>query len=55
MTCPVHHIPLVTFCPACRGQKGGQAKSEPKATAARANVAKARAAVKRSVRGMEGQ
>lgn len=43
-TCPTHGIPLVAYCPACRGTKGGQAASPAKQASARVNVAKARAA-----------
>lgn len=43
-TCPTHGIPLVAYCPACRGAKGGQAASPAKQASARVNVAKARQA-----------
>ena len=33
MKCPIHGIPLVCYCPACRGELTSQAKAE----AARAN------------------
>ena len=42
--CPKHHVPLVevvmTFCPACRserGERGGKRKSKAKAKSSRAN------------------
>ena len=28
--CPEHHRPLVMFCPACRGSKGGQTVTRAK-------------------------
>jgi hypothetical protein len=40
--CPVHGTPLVMFCPACRGGRGGRAKTERKAVAARLNAARPR-------------
>jgi hypothetical protein len=33
MKCPIHNIPLVYYCPACRGE----AKSKRKAAASREN------------------
>lgn len=33
MKCPIHKIPLVCYCPACRGEK----KSKRKAAASREN------------------
>jgi hypothetical protein len=33
MKCPIHNIPLVCYCPACRGE----VKSKRKAAASRAN------------------
>jgi len=42
--CPKHHVPLleevVTFCPACRserGERGGKRKSKAKSKSSRAN------------------
>jgi hypothetical protein len=29
-TCPIHQRPLVMFCPACRGAKGGHVMSPAK-------------------------
>jgi len=43
-TCERHGIPLVSYCPACRGAAGGQAASPAKQAASRENAAKARAA-----------
>lgn len=44
-TCPHHpHVTIVEYCPACRGTKGGQSRSEAKLRAVRQNVAKANAA-----------
>lgn len=28
--CPIHQRPLVMFCPACRGAKGGQTVTDAK-------------------------
>ncbi len=43
-SCDTHGIPLVvvTFCPACRGQKGGQRTSPRKRRAARLNARRPR-------------
>jgi aryl-alcohol dehydrogenase-like predicted oxidoreductase len=41
-TCPTHGIPLVSYCPACRGTTGGKATSEAKRAASAKNVEKAR-------------
>lgn len=38
-TCPIHGKPLVVFCPACRGSRGGAAGS-PKQTRQRQRAAK---------------
>lgn len=39
--CPAHHVPLVAFCPACRGGKGGESVTPKKlAHLARARLAK---------------
>ena len=38
--CKKHQRPLVSFCPVCRGQSGGLAKSKIKKAAARVNGAK---------------
>lgn len=40
--CPIHHRPLVAFCPACRGQAGGRASSPRKTRAVRRNARKPR-------------
>jgi len=45
LQCERHHIPLVSFCPACRGEKGGG-----KATPAQIRAAKATAAKRRGKR-----
>jgi hypothetical protein len=39
--CPAHHRPLVQFCPACRGAKGGETVTPAKlAHLVRARLAK---------------
>ena len=43
-TCELHGIPLVCYCPACRGATGGQVSSPAKVAASRENAAKARQA-----------
>jgi aryl-alcohol dehydrogenase-like predicted oxidoreductase len=43
-TCPTHGIPLVAYCPACRGATGGKVSSPAKVAASRENAAKARQA-----------
>ena len=42
-TCPIHGVPLVSFCPSCRGAAGGKSTSPAKAKASSQNAAKARA------------
>lgn len=41
-TCTACGRPLATFCPACRGRKGGRVKSQRKTRAVRRNARKKR-------------
>ena len=35
--CAIHNVPLVCFCPVCRGLAGGSKTSKAKSAASRAN------------------